>query len=183
MTLQSSGAISLADVQTEFGGSNPIGINEYYGVAAGVPASGTISLNDFYGKAANNWNWATFYQMGYRDARGGQTSTDSYNGNIVTPGAVNSPVTFLINTSASTGGGSVYLYLYIGGSLASTYSGDNSNVSRVTSFGSSSLQFRSDLYTAFAPGHTIFAQVFISGTNTITYIHIANYVSAAGSDD
>jgi len=51
MPLQSSGAISLADVQTEFGGSNPIGINEYYGVASGVPASGTISLADFYGKS------------------------------------------------------------------------------------------------------------------------------------
>ena len=52
MPLQSSGAISLANVQTEFGGSNPIGINEYYGVAAGIPASGTISLNNFYGKSA-----------------------------------------------------------------------------------------------------------------------------------
>ena len=52
MPLQSSGAISLANVQTEFGGSNPIGINEYYGVASGVPASGTISLYDFYGKSA-----------------------------------------------------------------------------------------------------------------------------------
>jgi len=49
MTLQSSGAISLLDVQNEFGGSNPIGINEYYGVDAGVPSSGTISLNNFYG--------------------------------------------------------------------------------------------------------------------------------------
>ncbi len=51
MTLQSSGAISLGDIQTEFGGSNPIGINEYYGAASGVPASGTISIADFYGKA------------------------------------------------------------------------------------------------------------------------------------
>lgn len=68
MTLQSSGAISLANVQTEFGGSNPIGINEYYGVASGVPASGTISLNDFYGKSAGGaTSWATYsfdYPMG-----------------------------------------------------------------------------------------------------------------------
>jgi hypothetical protein len=49
MVLPSSGPISLASVQTEFGGSNPIGINEYYGVASGVPASGTISLANFYG--------------------------------------------------------------------------------------------------------------------------------------
>jgi hypothetical protein len=51
MVLQSSGAISLNDIQTEFGGTNPIGINEYYGAASGVPASGEISFDDFYGKS------------------------------------------------------------------------------------------------------------------------------------
>ncbi len=50
MALQTSGAISLANVQTEFGGVNPISISEYYGKAAGIPASGTISLSSFYGK-------------------------------------------------------------------------------------------------------------------------------------
>lgn len=48
MALQSSGPISLNDIQNEFGGSNPISISEYYGVDT-VPASGTISLSDFYG--------------------------------------------------------------------------------------------------------------------------------------
>jgi len=52
MVLQSSGAISLNDIQTEFGGSNPIGINEYYGAASGIPSSGTISFNQFYGASA-----------------------------------------------------------------------------------------------------------------------------------
>lgn len=49
MTLQASGAISLGDIQSEFGGSNPISISEYYGADTGVPGSGTISLSDFYG--------------------------------------------------------------------------------------------------------------------------------------
>jgi hypothetical protein len=60
MTLQSSGAITLANIQTEFGGSNPIGLNEYYaggtyvpsyttGVNGAVPSSGAIKLSDFYG--------------------------------------------------------------------------------------------------------------------------------------
>jgi len=53
MALQSSGAISLANVQSEFGGSHPIGINEYYGRADGIPGSGTISLSDFYGKSSS----------------------------------------------------------------------------------------------------------------------------------
>lgn len=52
MALQSSGAISLANVQTEFGGSNPISISEYYGADSGVPGSGIISLSDFYGTSA-----------------------------------------------------------------------------------------------------------------------------------
>lgn len=60
MTLQSSGAISLANVQTEFGGSNPISISEYYGAASGVPTSGQISLSDFYGKSASVGLLGTF---------------------------------------------------------------------------------------------------------------------------
>lgn len=58
MTLQSSGAISLANLQSEFGGSNPISASEYYSGGAhvgswvsGVPSSGTISLSNFYGKS------------------------------------------------------------------------------------------------------------------------------------
>ena len=54
MALQSSGPISLSDIQTEFGGSNPISLSEYYGVATGVPASGTISMDDFYGTSAGS---------------------------------------------------------------------------------------------------------------------------------
>lgn len=58
MALQSTGAISLNDVQTEFGGSNPIGIDEYYRGGSNVPdtpanssipTSGTIAMDDFYG--------------------------------------------------------------------------------------------------------------------------------------
>lgn len=61
MPLQSSGPISFANIQTEFGGTNPIGINEYYlngssgyvsgSGAVGIPTSGQISINQFYGKS------------------------------------------------------------------------------------------------------------------------------------
>lgn len=51
MALPSSGAISLANIQTEFGGSNPISISEYYGKASGIPSSGTISFSQFRGKS------------------------------------------------------------------------------------------------------------------------------------
>lgn len=53
MTLQSSGSISLNDIATEFGGTTPHAISEYYGVATGVPSSGTIALTDFYGTSAS----------------------------------------------------------------------------------------------------------------------------------
>lgn len=60
MTLQSSGAIKFSEIQTEFGGSNPVSASEYYaggvnvpggtsGVNGAVPASGTISVSKFYG--------------------------------------------------------------------------------------------------------------------------------------
>ena len=52
MALQSSGAISLGDVEGEFGGTAPTSLSEYYSAAAGVPASGEISLSDFYGTSA-----------------------------------------------------------------------------------------------------------------------------------
>ena len=52
MPLQSSGAISLADIASEFGGSTPHSMSEYYGASSGIPASGTISMNNFYGASA-----------------------------------------------------------------------------------------------------------------------------------
>lgn len=55
MALPTSGPLSLNDIQTEFGGSNPIGLNEYYGVASGIPASGTISIDNFYGASVPLW--------------------------------------------------------------------------------------------------------------------------------
>ena len=62
--LQSSGAISLSDIQTEFGGSNPVSMSEYYrdasytnhdgagvpnlAVNSDIPNSGTVSMDDFH---------------------------------------------------------------------------------------------------------------------------------------
>ncbi len=58
MALPSSGTITLAQIQTEFGGSSPTSLSEYYRGGAyvtsnntNVPTSGTISLSNFYGAA------------------------------------------------------------------------------------------------------------------------------------
>ena len=63
MTLPTSGPLTLADIQTEFGGSNPISLSEYYsggayvpagtsGTNGAVPSSGAISIWNFYGTSA-----------------------------------------------------------------------------------------------------------------------------------
>ena len=63
MTLPASGIINLSDIQTEFGGANPIGLSEYYRGGAyvtsnntGVPTSGAIGIADFYG-AVNQFSF------------------------------------------------------------------------------------------------------------------------------
>ena len=187
MTLQSSGAISLADVQTEFGGFAPIGINEYYGVAAGVPASGTISLANFYGKSAAGSpafaGWSTYYIMGDREIQG-PFVTDSFIGTTITPGDANSPVTFWINTGRQNlNYGYNNLYLYIGGSLVSTYTGNNTNVSRPTFFGSSSLQFRSDLGSGGLSGNTAYSFVGVNSINGVTTFRHSLDPQFGGTDD
>jgi len=59
MAIQSSGAVSLSELATEFGGTAPHSMSEYYrdaglvpGNNSGVPTSGAISLTDFYGSVA-----------------------------------------------------------------------------------------------------------------------------------
>jgi len=60
MALPASGPLAFTNIQTEFGGTNPIGLNEYYRGGAYVPvssntttipSSGTIAANNFYGTA------------------------------------------------------------------------------------------------------------------------------------
>lgn len=45
-------SLGMSHIQTEFGGSNPISLSEYYGVHANVAASGTISMSQFLGISA-----------------------------------------------------------------------------------------------------------------------------------
>lgn len=53
MTLQTSGAISLSQVQSEFGGSNPISMSEYYRGGANVPTTVTGSPGAWSSYQAN----------------------------------------------------------------------------------------------------------------------------------
>lgn len=169
MVLQSSGAISLANVQTEFGGSNPIGINEYYGVAAGVPASGTISLANFYGKASGAFVWPTDY-LGSSNAF---DSPPNYIGIVRTPGSSASPVTYTIIIDVSDEGGQAALQYYVGGTLNQTWSRNTTpyfSTTYTSTFGTSSIQFRaSGLQDTGSGGDITYVQVNVSSVQVFYF--------------
>lgn len=84
-----STTVSLSDIQTEFGGSNPISLSEYYeggsiignGVYApnDIPASGAISLDDFRSaKEEHHYYDNQSYRYTYSAATG--WSIDYYDG-------------------------------------------------------------------------------------------------------
>ena len=70
MTLPASGPISLLNLQEEFGGANPIAINEYYrggvyvsSAMSQIPTSGVIDLNSFHGLASSAAAGAPFLKL------------------------------------------------------------------------------------------------------------------------
>ena len=86
MALPTSGPLSINDIAVEFGGSVPHSLSEYYGVAAGIPASGTIAIDDFYGKSSNLTIPIDFYHHGYGNHMGTvQVYIVNSSGNIITP--------------------------------------------------------------------------------------------------
>lgn len=58
MTLQASGAISLGNIQTEFGGSNPISMSEYVKGGTYVP---TTATNVNIPSSTSNMSFSKFY--------------------------------------------------------------------------------------------------------------------------
>lgn len=101
MTLQTSGAISLSQVQSEFGGSNPVSMSEYYRGGAYVPTTVT--------QAAGNYT-SYFYNSSYSWSAGLGVSI-TWNGTQVHNNINTSNTT----TSLSTGG-----YTYQRGSFQSS---------------------------------------------------------------
>lgn len=52
MALPTTGKLSLLDIATEFGGTAPHSMSEYFGAADGIPASGSVGLGQFRGKSS-----------------------------------------------------------------------------------------------------------------------------------
>jgi hypothetical protein len=128
MALPSSGAISLSQIQTEFGGTNPISLSEYYNTTSGlglgissqysIPASGAIAMSNFYGAQKFNFYETTTFVTSASVSGGNQSvsvsSTSSMKDRwmIVCFGGWNADVPFNINptinfTTGATGSATV----------------------------------------------------------------------------
>jgi hypothetical protein len=136
MPLPSSGPLSLNDIQTEFGGTNPISLSEYYAGGANVPAgttgtfgavpsSGAISIRNFYGtsKVVYRLDTALYSDNGILGIEGaevifsvnssgsvfgisGGTLVDSYNWLTPTTGSTTYFVRATLDSGSLTGGSS-----------------------------------------------------------------------------
>ena len=135
MVLQTSGAISLNDIQTEFGGSNPININEYYRGGAnvpdtaansGIPTSGTISLNDFYGGDATLPTPTGTFSAANFTTRTNAIRNVRYTSNTLTLTVTNGPITVTVS-----GTGSPLIQKNSTGSYASSLSFNNGDTIRM----------------------------------------------------
>jgi len=91
MTLPSSpNSISLKQIQTEFGGADPISIGEYYGLDSGIPFTGPIKFSHFYGKILNatrtlastqNFNARSDFENNATIVGGKKTASSVYSNN------------------------------------------------------------------------------------------------------
>lgn len=103
MAIANTGPISLSTIQTEFGGSNPISMSEYYRGGAyvttnntGVPTSGAITFGVFRGTTATDLepaavNWTNIFASNYFDGSAdGQT-------NVQTISTITEPITLSVN--------------------------------------------------------------------------------------
>jgi hypothetical protein len=116
MALPTSGPLALSDIQTEFGGVNPISLSEYYaggayvpagttGTNGAVPSSGAISISSFYGTSNIPPLSVTADDVSGFDSgpsvSGSVTTSDSTN---TTPAGGVSPYTYAwTNISTSSG--------------------------------------------------------------------------------
>lgn len=98
--------ISLDDVQTEFGGSNPIEIVEYYAGGSyvpvsvtGIPTSGQISLDDFYNKTKTVYQFTSATMS--RNSGITFTSVISWTTNLPASGYVNLTITYPNSTTST----------------------------------------------------------------------------------
>ena len=136
MALPSSGTISINDIATEFGGTVPHSLSEYYrggglvpNIAANssVPTSGTISISNFYG--AQNALWVTTMTAGQviiPDPFGPTITVTGYDTLFFPTGSLSDTTVDFYGGATCTGlfvsdsGGAASLYFYVAGSQSNS---------------------------------------------------------------
>ena len=173
MALQSSGAISIGDIAGEFGGSTPHSLSEYYGVASGVPSSGTISISNFYGKSNIVFTLSaispSIYDYSLSTATAGlRVGADGYIYALGSESPVNSPSSYVqMNTSTDwiiprSGMSGYYVY-------ATKISGDNLTSGTLNS------------YLSLASDQTWQLSNSTDGTTKTTVIEISLWDNGSGT--
>ena len=154
MVLPSSGALTFAAIQSEFGGSNPIGLNEYYaggtyvpsgtsGTNGPVPSSGAISVRNFYGTSSADYvpnaiDWPNI--SGGALAQGASRTIQGVSPSITLSFTFTS--TAALNASTSSG----VFYSKNGGSAVKIWQPNNTNLNQtVTMASGDTLSFYSSL--------------------------------------
>jgi len=88
MTLQTSGAISLSQVQSEYGGGNPISMSEYYRSGSYVLGSGTTTTRVPTSGDASGGSWFVTPNGQYNAFWSGSSVTGPRTGNNSSPTSV-----------------------------------------------------------------------------------------------
>jgi hypothetical protein len=144
MTLPTSGTITIAQIQTEFGGSNPASLSEYYRNGAyvpdtsansSIPTSGTITMANFYGgSAALPTPTGTFSAANFTTQTNKETGIFVTSNNL-TLSVTNGPITVTCTTGSGAG-----IQKNSSGSYATTQSCANGNTIRMRFISSGSYE-------------------------------------------
>lgn len=173
MALPTSGQLTLADIQTEFGGTNPISLSEYYaggglvpsgtsGTYGAVPSSGTISIQNFYG-TTNRVALSVTYSSNTADASLNLSGIGGYIAGF-------SDITVTVNSG-------VYLYANSTGNAGLAISGgttgDTLNIVNngfIIGRGGNGYIFPSTAATSGGPALSLSINTTINNTNGSAYI-------------
>lgn len=89
MTITTSGSLAMSAIQSEFGGTNPISMSEYYaggalvpsgvsGVNGAIPSSGQVSMSKYYGASSSGVSLNPNYTTGWTGVILPPTNTYAY---------------------------------------------------------------------------------------------------------
>jgi hypothetical protein len=158
--------LAWSAIQSEYGGSNPIGLNEYYGIDSGIPGSGAISASQFRGQTRDVYLSLGSYSHGsHAHSPSGNNGDKYFKNNSIshnhTVGSISVSKQMRLDKIYIRGNGSnnVDSYIdkiYVGGTLVwdgttteLTTTGDGTNFETNHVFNSGNYSIRIDTYAQY----------------------------------